>query len=327
MWRVKVRSEVQKNNADSTRIDTKTLPFVSLSAKITPKTAAIRFYYRTVRRFPRCRFIASDTRKSGILTSKLPSTFLFEVVMTASQFAEALRRSLEQHNIETLAEEYRRQDEFLYLPVFLPETILTAVRQELPQLQHHTHRTNVPRIRKGGSVGASVLKEQTAILRQIYSSFALKMFLSAIAGTPLFECPAGDEHAMALYSYTEEGDFIHYHYDTSFYKGNRYTVLLTIENNSSCNLMYDLYTKSRHHAPEHHEVNTASGSLVIFNGNKLHHAVSPAGKGEQRHVLSMEYVDTQKIGLFGKLISDFKDKFAYFGFRPAKPLSAGGAVQ
>lgn len=246
--------------------------------------------------------------------------------MTTSQFAEALRRSLEQHNIETLAEEYRRQDEFLYLPFFLPETLLPVLQQELPQLQKHTHRTNVPLIRKGGSVGANVLKEQTTFLKQVYSSFVFKMFLSAIVNTPLYECPADDEHAMALYSYTEEGDFIHYHYDTSFYKGNRYTVLLTIENASSCNLMYDLYTKSKHHAPEHHEVNTVTGSLVIFNGNKLHHAVSPAKNGEQRYVLSMEYVDNQKIGKLGELISKLKDRIAYFGFRPARPLSAGGTL-
>lgn len=88
--------------------------------------------------------------------------------------------------------------------------------------------------------------------------------------------------------------------------------------------MYDLYKKSKPRSAEHHEVNTAAGSLVIFNGNKLHHAVSPALKGEHRCVLSLEYLDNKKIGKLGKLVSELKDQIVYFGPWAAKSLPVGG---
>ncbi|HKZ39656.1 MAG TPA: hypothetical protein VJ044_01770, partial [Candidatus Hodarchaeales archaeon] len=130
--------------------------------------------------------------------------------MTEFQFADELQRSLEKHNTERLAGEYWRQDEFLYVQSFLPPIILSVLQQEIPHLQNFTHRANILRIRKGGGVGATNLKKQTTFIKEIYSSNALMRFLSAIVKRPLLACPEDDEHAMALYSYTEEGDFVHY---------------------------------------------------------------------------------------------------------------------
>jgi hypothetical protein len=39
-------------------------------------------------------------------------------------------------------------------------------------------------------------------------------------------CPENDPHSCALYYYTEPGDHIGFHYDTSYYKGARYTILM-----------------------------------------------------------------------------------------------------
>lgn len=241
-----------------------------------------------------------------------------EEFMTGTQFVDELRHSVETLDIQSLAGEYWRQDEFLFVRSFLPPSLGSVLQREVPHLRPFTHRTNIPRVRKGGAVEATVLRKHTACIREVYTSVALMNFLSAVVRRPLLACGEDDEHAMALYSYTEEGDFIHYHYDTSFYKGNRYTMLLTIENNSSCKLLYDLYRRSKHHPVEHHELKTPAGSLVLFNGNKLYHAVSPALKNEQRHVLSLEYLDNKKIGALGKIISELKDQFGYFGVRRGK---------
>ena len=54
----------------------------------------------------------------------------------------------------------------------------------------------------------------------------MKKFIENIVGEPLMTCPEDDPHAVALYHYTEPGDHIGVHYDKSFYKGRRYTVLL-----------------------------------------------------------------------------------------------------
>jgi hypothetical protein len=55
--------------------------------------------------------------------------------------------------------------------------------------------------------------------------------------------------------------------------------------------------------------------MVIFNGDKLWHAVTPLGEGEERVALTMEYVTNQEMGRFKRVYSNLKDAFAYFGFR------------
>jgi hypothetical protein len=55
--------------------------------------------------------------------------------------------------------------------------------------------------------------------------------------------------------------------------------------------------------------------MVIFNGDKLWHAVTPLGADEERIALTMEYVTNPDMGTFKRLYSNLKDSFAYFGLR------------
>src|SRR5258705_10761506 len=57
--------------------------------------------------------------------------------------------------------------------------------------------------------------------------------------------PDDDPHAYALYFYTRAGDHIGWHYDTSYYAGRRYTLLLGVIEESSCRLDYQLHTRKR----------------------------------------------------------------------------------
>jgi hypothetical protein len=53
---------------------------------------------------------------------------------------------------------------------------------------------------------------------------------------------------------------------------------------------------------------------VIFNGNKLWHAIAPLEAGAERIVLTMEYVTNPTMSPFHRFISNMKDAIAYFGF-------------
>jgi hypothetical protein len=55
--------------------------------------------------------------------------------------------------------------------------------------------------------------------------------------------------------------------------------------------------------------------MVIFNGDKLWHAVTPLGEGEYRVALTMEYVTNPDMGPFKRIYSNLKDAFAYFGIK------------
>ncbi|MER3425147.1 MAG: 2OG-Fe(II) oxygenase, partial [Nitrospiraceae bacterium] len=139
---------------------------------------------------------------------------------------------------------------------------------------------------------------------------------SRLAGANLMLCPDHDPHACALYYYTEPGDHIGFHYDTSYYKGARYTILMgLIDRSPSCRLVCQLYKDDPRRQIKELRLATEPGTLVVFNGDKLWHAVTPLGEGEERVVLTMEYVTNQEMGAVKRLYSNLKDAFGYFGLK------------
>ena len=55
--------------------------------------------------------------------------------------------------------------------------------------------------------------------------------------------------------------------------------------------------------------------MAIFNGDKLWHAITPLGNGEERVSLTLEYVTNPEMPPLKRLFSNMKDAFAYFGVR------------
>jgi hypothetical protein len=130
----------------------------------------------------------------------------------------------------------------------------------------------------------------------------------------LLLCPDNDPHSCALYYYTQPGDHIGYHFDKSYYKGKRYTVLMgLIERSEQCRLVARLRTPGSTEDVSDQPVPLDPGSLVIFNGDTLWHAVTPLGPREERIVLTLQYVTNQEMGPFQRAFSNLKDVFAYFG--------------
>jgi len=151
-------------------------------------------------------------------------------------------------------------------------------------------------------------------LLAIYRSPAFIDFLTRLVGARVMPCPDGDPHACALYFYSEPGDHMGFHYDTSYHRGARYTVLMgLVQRSERCRLVCQLYKADPTRAMRELQLATAPGSLVIFNGDRLWHAVTPLGQGEERIVLTLEYVTNPAMGPFKRFISNMKDAVAYFG--------------
>ena len=149
----------------------------------------------------------------------------------------------------------------------------------------------------------------------LYREPALRAFLERLCGQPLLYCPPDDAHAYALYYYTEPGDHIGYHYDTSYYKGARYTVLIGLIDESSCKLEYELFHDHPTRSPVPGAISLAPGTLVVFNGDKLWHRITPAAAGDRRIALTLEYVTSHAMHPLRRFVSNMKDAIAYFGFR------------
>jgi len=231
--------------------------------------------------------------------------------------AQAVEQAVVALDVERLHQEYWEQNEFLFIPQFLDRSLVESLL--VPQAQGvkgQLNRNYIPGHKKGGSVSYYIVQEQAPLFLELYRSPTFMGFLNRLTDAKLMLCPDNDPHSCALYYYTEPGDHIGFHYDTSYYKGARYTILMgLVDRSTQCKLVCELYKDDPARQPKKLELVTKPGDLVIFNGDKLWHAVTPLGEGEERIALTMEYVTNPDMGPVKRLYSNLKDSFAYFGLR------------
>ncbi len=226
----------------------------------------------------------------------------------------SLKRAIEAVDLEPAHSRYWLQNEFLLLERFLPPDLVEALIAEANDLRSAINRNYIPGHKKGGSVGFYAIRDKAPVTLALYRSPALRLFLNRLAESHLLLCPEDDPHSCALYYYTEPGDHIGFHYDTSYYKGKRYTVLIgLVERSEHCRLVARLYQDHPEREIREMRIAMEPGTAVMFNGDKLWHAVTPLGKGEERIVLTLQYVTNQEMGPFKRMFSNLKDAFAYFG--------------
>ncbi len=223
-------------------------------------------------------------------------------------------RATERTDLEELRRCYREQNEFVVLERFLAQPVVDQLLDEVDLLTPDVNRNYVPGHKKGGSVSFYTLLNKAPAMLSLYRSPALLTFLSRLVGAPLLLCPEDDPHSCALYYYQQPGDHIGFHYDTSYYKGKRYTVLIgLVERSEQCRLVARVRKRGETEEIRETRIPMDPGTAVLFNGDKLWHAVTPLGKGEERVVLTLQYVTNQEMGPFKKMFSNLKDAFAYFG--------------
>ncbi len=233
----------------------------------------------------------------------------------AAVVSEEVARALRGLDVEALRRRYQEQGEFVHLERWLPGSLVDRMLAEVERVRPAIHRNYIPKHKKGGSVGFYTLAEHAPTILALYRAPALIDLLSRLAGQPLRPCPEPDPHACALYFYTEPGDHIGFHFDTSYYRGKRYTVLLGLIERSSSRLVCQLYRGDPTRRPVEVRLATHPGTVVVFNGDRLWHAVTPLGKDEERVSLAFEYVTDPTMPLPKRFVSNMKDAIAYFGFR------------
>lgn len=229
--------------------------------------------------------------------------------------ADTVARALAGVNLEAVRRRYWEQNEFVYLERWLPAPLVERMVAEVNRVRPAINRNYIPRHKKGGSVSFYTLLEQAPTMVELYRSPAFIAFLEALTGRRLQPCPPTDPHSCALYFYTEPGDHIGFHFDTSYYRGARYTVLVGLVERSSSRLVCELYKNDPQRKPVEVQLATHPGTLIVFNGDKLWHAVTPLGEGEERVSLTLEYVTDPSMHPLKRVFSNLKDAVGYFGFK------------
>jgi phosphatidylglycerophosphate synthase len=226
-----------------------------------------------------------------------------------------LQASLDALDAEALCQQYREQGSFVYVSDFLPAPFTARLVAAVDAVTPTVNRNFLPGHKQGGSVSRHSIDQLAPFIAQLYRSPALLSWLTALTGDRLQLSPANDPHAYALYFYSRPGDHIGWHYDNSYYSGRRYTLLLGIVDRSSCRLDYELHTRQPDRAAQAGSMQIAPGGLVLFDGDKLRHRITPIGKNEFRVSLTFEYVTSQHMSPWWRFVSNMKDAVAYFGFR------------
>jgi hypothetical protein len=234
---------------------------------------------------------------------------------TTTSVAQTVAHALERVDVDALRRTYWDQGEFVYLERWLPAPLVERMVAEVERVRPAINRNYIPRHKKGGSVSFHTLVAQAPTILALYRAPAFVAFLESLTGRRLQPCPPGDPHACALYFYTEPGDHIGFHFDTSYYRGARYTVLVGLIERSSSRLVCQLHKKDPARAPVEIRLATHPGTLILFNGDTLWHAITPLGEGEERVSLTLEYVTDPSMHPVKRLVSNLKDAFAYFGVR------------
>jgi hypothetical protein len=216
---------------------------------------------------------------------------------------------------ELLRAAYVEQGAFIFMQDFLPAGITEQLIAATRSVQGEINRSYLPGHKQSGSVGRHTIDKMAPFIAELYRSPSLISWLETMCGESLLPSPADDPHAYALYFYTKPGDHMGWHYDTSYYEGRRYTLLLGIVNDSSATLEYRLHTRTPGIAMVPGAAQMAPGGLIFFDGDKLHHRITPLGVGEERISLTFEYVTNTHMRPWQRFISNMKDAVAYFGFR------------
>jgi hypothetical protein len=234
---------------------------------------------------------------------------------TLTAVAATVARALEGVDVAAVRRTYWEQNEFVYLERWLPASLVDRMIAEVERVRPSVNRNYIPRHKKGGSVSFYTLLEAAPTIVALYRAPAFIDFLARLTGQRLQPCPPSDPHSCALYFYTERGDHIGFHFDTSYYRGARYTVLVGLIERSSSRLVCQLYKKDPSRPPVELQLATYPGTVVAFNGDKLWHSITPLGDNEERVSLTLEYVTDPSMHPLKRLFSNLKDAFAYFGLR------------
>ena len=229
--------------------------------------------------------------------------------------AQTVRQALAGLDLAAVRQSYWDQDEFVYLERWLPAPLIDRMLVEVERVRPSINRNYIPRHKKGGSVSFYTLQAEAPTIVALYRAPAFIEFLAALTGQRLQPCPDNDPHSCALYFYTEPGDHIGFHFDTSYYRGARYTVLLGLIERSSSRLVCQLFKNDPQRQPRELQLATHPGTLIAFNGDKLWHSVTPLGADEERVSLTLEYVTDPSMHPAKRLFSNLKDAFAYFGLK------------
>jgi hypothetical protein len=227
--------------------------------------------------------------------------------------AGAFVPQLQPHDLRQYAAAFQ-SERLLRVPDFVAGPTLEGLRMEALANLPHGIRSFIPVHKKGRSLPYEAIHQFAPACLSFYHATEMLEWVGGIVGEPVYPALDHDQSACSILFYDQPGDHIQWHYDHNYYQGRQFTVLLSLVNQSAgvgvsaSRLQH--WTADSHGVP----VDTEENVLVIFEGARVRHRVTPTNAGDLRIVLSMTYNTQPRIRWIMEVMRRFKD-IAFHGLR------------
>jgi hypothetical protein len=175
-------------------------------------------------------------------------------------------------------------------------------------------RVHIPLHKRGATISYHNLLHSAAAIPALYHSMDLRNWCSNVVGEKLYLTAHDDLSSCSILIYDKARDHIRSHYDLNFYRGRHFTALLSLVNTNSTGdglssaKLFIVKDNAKTIVP------TPPNSLVLFEGARVRHGVTPLRRGECRIIMSMTYCANPSASRVQGVQRRFKD-IAYFGLR------------
>jgi hypothetical protein len=207
----------------------------------------------------------------------------------------------------------RFADRFAVVPDMLPGRTFAAFKAEADRLVA-PERSFVPTHKKGGTVAYEALIASAPAIVSFYQCAGFQDFISRLVGVRVAPTPISDQSSLSVLFYDKPGDHIGWHYDHNFYRGRHFTMLVMMTNVGRAADGMSHAELTARVAEQEIAVRAPPNTVVVFEGARVRHKVTPVHASEQRLVLSMTYC-TDSTSSWRQAVSRRLKDTAYFGVR------------
>ena len=141
-------------------------------------------------------------------------------------------------------------------------------------------------------------------IKLFYENNVLQNKVSEVVGEKVYYAGHKEKYRIFTRLYDNENDFLNWHYDNNFTKGNRYSLVIPIlvsENNTS-----EFMIKDRKDGKEK-VVKIPLGKGVIYNGSKTYHKITKQSKDNYRMVVIIPFYSNTKKNMLGTIREQFRN--------------------
>jgi hypothetical protein len=185
-------------------------------------------------------------------------------------------------------------DSVITLHDFLDTDTFGALRQRASSseaLEALEHRS-ATFLRRGASI--SHVDARGTSLQPLFDALESPDILLRIkerAGLQLQLIPDTDPNRLSLLNYTHDGDHMKWHLDGNSYQGERWVGILVLINGCDSGSLSSAQLQFRSRDGAVTTARAPENSLILFQGDRLEHQVTPLISGQRRVVLSLLLCD------------------------------------